>query len=321
MTELKKIEKQMETIITKDKKSWADFYLLLHRVETENLWQENYKSFTQWVKDFSVRSHTHESIIWNRKKAGQVYMNYAKKQKEKGIEVVPIQDANVSMDSLVLLDKINKYDTAKSAELAEKVMNKGITKQDLREVYKSIRPNKISNNPHLKQIEQEKKSNQSKITATEIVFTLFEKEWLGKTIERKYFKTSIENDRYKCLTEFPLYTGTSKKSRRVDVLVMENITTENAWEIHLHGIEIKVNKNDLLSDQKYTEYGEFVDFLWLAVPKELLDIAQENKPTNCGIITFTRENNKIKAEIAIKPDQLTPLRKEDTLTTLVLKLI
>lgn len=324
MNQLKKIEKEMETIITKDKQSWADFYVLLHRVETEKLWKENYNSFTQWVKDFSVRNKTHESIIWNRKKAGEVYNSYYKKQKEKGIEVVPIQEANVSMDSLVLLDKINKYNPQKSNELVEKVMNRGITKQDLREVYKSIRPKNISTNPHLKQIEpeQENHNKNNKITTQDIVTTLFEIEWISKKkIERKYFKTGIEKDRYKCLTEFPVYTGTSRKSRRIDALIVENITTENVWELNLHGVEIKISKSDLTNDMKYTEYGEFVDFLWLAIPIELLGLAKENKPTDCGVIVFKKENGKIKAEIAVIAKKINAIRREDTLTTLALKLM
>ena len=42
---------------------------------------------------------------------------------------------------------------------------------------------------------------------------------------------------------------------------IENLTTENVWDMYLHCIEIKVSKGDLLNDQKYTEYAEFVDFM------------------------------------------------------------
>lgn len=321
MENLKQVEQELTSIINLDKKNWTHFYLLLKEVEDNELWRDEYHSFTQWVKDFAIRSKTHESIIWNRKKAGQVYLNYVENQRKKGIEVPEIQNANVSADSLVLLDKINKYNPQRCAELVDKVMNKGITKKDLREVYKSVRPQIISKNPHLKQVEQRTEQNEHKITASEIVTALCSSKWLGVNIEKQYFKTSFEKDKYKILTEFPVHTGTSRKSRRVDVLIVENLTTQNAWELNLHGVEIKVSKSDLLNDTKYSEYAEFVDYLWLAIPEELAEIAKDNTFAGCGIIIFKRDGDIVTAKVGVKANKLNALRREDTLTNLVLKSI
>lgn len=325
MDSLNKIEKELSSLIDIDKKNWTHFYILLKKVEDLELWKDKYKSYTQWVKQFCTATKTHESIIWNRKKAGKVYESYAKVQKEKGIEVAPIEEVKVSSDSLVLLDKINKYDEKVASDLVDKVINKEITKKDLREVYKSIRPEnldkKIICNPRIKSVEVSEKNDidyNNKVTANEIISTLCNIEWISKDkIKRKYFKSSFEQNKYRAFTEFPVFTGTSRKSRRMDMLITENITSENIWDLHLHCIEIKVSKSDLLNDTKYTEYSEFVDYMWLAIPLELLEEAKSNKFKECGIIVVENGKAQIKQQ-AIKLDSL---RRIDTLNNIALKLI
>jgi hypothetical protein len=348
--ELKRIEHELSDLIEADKRNWTHFYILIKKVEDESLWEGKYSSFTQWVKNFCVTTKTHESIFWNRKKAGKVYESYQKIQAEKGIEVPPIEQANVSADSLVILDKINKYDQEVASQLVEKVINRDITKKDLREVYKSIRPEKPSRNPHIKFVdlsEIEEKSQESKevegiedlgkidgfdkaarldeagdqknletVTARDIVYTISDIEWLGEKPKRKYFKSSFEQNKYRIFTEFPVYVGTSRKSRRMDMLLVENIMTD-VWDLNLHCIEIKVSKSDLLNDMKYTEYAEFVDFMWLAVPDDLVEIAKSSKFNDCGIISVSKNG----AVIVEQAKKLDADRKIETLKNIALKLI
>lgn len=333
MKDLNTIENELTTLINLDKKNWTHFYLLLKEVEEQELWKDVYRSFTQWVKEFAMKTKTHESIIWNRKKAGKVYESYQRIKEQQGKYVKPIEESNVSVDSLVILDKINKYDEETASKLVDKVMEKSITKKDLREVYKTIRPENVSRAPRNVLSEEEKKNllnkrggeqpvdNQVKeiITANDIVSTLCSIEWLNvnKNTRRQPFKSAFEQNKYKSFTEFPVFTGTSKKSRRMDLLIVENITSENTWNLNLHCIEIKVSKSDLLSDTKYTEYAEFVDYIWLAIPEVLIDIARDNVPKKCGIISIKKSG----ATIIKQPIRLEPLRKVDTLSNLALKIL
>ncbi len=318
---LKSIESQLLDLINIDKKNWTNFYLLLKEIEDQELYKPKYKSFTQWVKEFCIKSKTHESIVWNRKKAGKVYESYSKQKAEQGINVKPIIESNVSVDSLVLLDKINKYDEKVASQLVDKVLNKTITKKDLREVYQSIRPSvdKISTNPHLKQVQQDKKElTDVSITANDIVSTLFNLEWLGAKPKASRFKSAFESNKSRVFTEFPLYTGTSKKSRRVDMLVSENITSQYNYDLNIHGIEIKVSKSDLLNDLKYTEYAPFVDFLWLAIPVDLVEVAQSNTFKDCGIVAI---DNDRKVTIIKKAKQLDCDMRHETLKNIILKIM
>lgn len=324
-SKLDNIEVKLIELAEIDKKNWTQFYLLLKRVEDEQLWKDEYKSFTQWVKGFSVKSKVHETVIWSRKKAGRVYESYARVQQQKGIEVQPIEKISVSADSLVLLDKINKYNEHAASDLVDKVLNKQITKKDLREVYRSIRPSVISNNPHIKKVidasrlpDDEVEVPTETITATKIVSSLCNSEWLGKKRERKFFKSAYENNKYSVFTEFPVFTGTSRKSRRIDMLIAENMTTNNVWELNLHGIEIKVSKGDLIGDNKYSEYVEFIDFMWLAIPKDLIEIAEAYIFKGCGLLAIDSSGA---VEVIHKAAKINSLRKQDTLTSIALKLI
>lgn len=333
MKEIKKIENQLKKLVEQDKNSWAKFYLLMKKVEDEELYKElDFKSFTAWLKDFAMKNKIHESVLWNKKKAGKVYESYMKTKQDQGVEVAPIEQANVGVDSLVLLDKISKKNADLGAELTEKAVNKEITRADLRNAYKTIRGdlkkdtgNKViekykvlQENGNDDTIKAEpKEENTANVTATNIVMALNNHTWLGKKEEVTGFKGRFVERKYRALTEFPVYPGTTRKSRRIDVLVAENIKAKEHYNINLHGIEIKVAKWDFLNDTKYTEYAEFVDRLWIAIPESLLDVCTENTPKGVGILIFKDGKIEIEREAKkIKPD-----RKQEALTTLALKLL
>ncbi|XZH37672.1 hypothetical protein ACSW82_16680 (plasmid) [Clostridium perfringens] len=326
--DFKACENELENLIRTDKNNWTRFYVLMEKVEKEELYkQRNFKSFTSWLKNFSLKNKIHESVLWNRKKAGKVYQQYQQLQSQKGIETEPIENIDVSMDSLVLLDKIQKKAPALGAELIEKTMNKQVTRQDLRTAYKQIRdaepPKKPGRKKKLTEEEEMAKQaefNRNNANATKITQLFTSSKWLlGYETTRKAFKVAEQQDKYISLPEFRVYTGTSTKSRRIDVLALENVTVKTKLhQLHAHGIEIKVDKHDLLNDHKYTEYAEFVHYLWLAVPRELVPLAEENAPPTVGIIAVEKDDNMIKVREAEKGE---PLRLLDTFMVATMKLM
>lgn len=321
-------EHELEDLVKNDKNNWTRFYVLMEKVEKEELYkQKNFKSFTSWLKNFALKNKVHESVLWNRKKAGRVYEQYQKLQAQKGIETAPLEEVTVSMDSLVLLDKIQKKAPALAAELVQKTMSKEVTRQDLRTAYKQIRdaepPKKPGRKKKLSEEEEQSKSaefTENNATATKITQLLKSSEWLlGFEVSRKAFKIAEQQDKYITLPEFRVYTGTSTKSRRIDVLALENVTVDTKLhQLHAHGIEIKVDKHDLLNDKKYTEYAEFVHFLWLAVPRELVELAEETSPPGVGIIAVETDDSLTKVRESEKGN---PLRLLDTFMVATMKLM
>lgn len=322
------VEKQLIDLFVTEKKNWVSIYLLLKLVEEETLWKENYNSYTQWIKEFAVRSKVHESTIWHTKKMGSVYEKYAEMRKNKGLEVDDIKNTKVSANNLVILEKISKYSPEKTEELADKIFTKEISKTDLQEIYRAVRPSKnndkISNSIVKTDNEVRTEKMKESIKASNILSSLYEYEnWLGKKKERKYFKSTYEQDKIQCFAEFPLFTGTTRHSRRIDFLCVENLTTQNLWELNIHGVEIKISEYDLLNDKKYSEYVEFLDYFYLAVPKELKEVALKNKLKSCGLLIISKNetSNKFDIEIVEVPSKLNPTRKEETLRSIVLKLL
>lgn len=341
LEELEQIEKEIKSVVDLDKKNWVRFYLLIKKVKEKDLWRvADKKSFTQWVKDLSLKTKTHESIIWNRFRAGEIYNSYVQRKKEQGIEVKSIEDTNVSADSLVILDKINKHSPKLADSLVEKVINKEIKRKDLVTAYNAIRPEKadfrtkeqmqraVSNGNETDETKDKMDLEEvrDKITAANITTILTQLKWLGKkaiTGFKGYRNKSDAdiriNEKSKVFTEFKVYTGTSRKSRRIDLLAIENLTKDQfeKHEINIHGVEIKVSKSDLLNDKKYTEYAEFVDYIWLAVPLELVDFARDTKFQECGIIAVDKYN----AVIVEQAQRLEPDMRMQTLTTATLKMM
>ena len=213
-----------------------------------------------------------------------------------------------------------------STELAEKVFNNSITGKELRQIHNSVRPIRHSDLDDLNDSDQKENEdeNSSPVNTTDILGMLFNTEsWIGTKNEsenkKNYFNSFVT--KAQLLTEFPVFTGTSRHSRRIDLFCAENITTEYPWNLNLHGVEIKISKGDLLNDHKYTEYSEFVDYLWLAVPQDLQEIAEQNKFTSCGLIVIDRKNDKLILKVIEKPKKLDPLKRGETLTSLALKLM
>ena len=273
--ELEKIERELEVMVNIDRKNWVNFYLLVKRVKEKELWKVSHaRSFTQWVKELSRNTKIHETIIWNRYKAGEVYQGYAENKRQEGEEVKDITEVKISPDSLVIVEKINKHAPKMASELIDKVLSGELKRKDLVTAYEAIRPEKPNYSKREKINFVDSNSSETsetitddeiknKITAAKIITTLSNMEWIGKEKSngfkgyREKNEMHAKKNKAHAFSEFAVYTGTSRKSRRIDVLAIENITKDEfeKHELNIHGIEIKVSKHDLINDTKYTEYS------------------------------------------------------------------
>lgn len=330
--ELINIEKELNILVEKDRQNWSSFYLLLKKVEENKMWRGIHNSFTAWVKHFANSNKVQESVIWNRKKAGEIYINYYTRKLQKQEKVDDIQSVDIAQDSLILIEKIARKDTELLDELTDKAINKELKKKDLQEAYRIIKAKKeaekklkekLNNNKDISKDEKEKILENIKdlktatLTAIDIVNALKNNDWLNVKKEgRRSFRDFYEQDKYSVFTEFPVFSGTTRNSRRIDALICENLTEER-WKLNLHSIEIKVSKSDLINDCKYTEYADFTDFIWLAISEDLVEIAKETKLDKCGILII--KDNQVK--VIEQAQRLDAARREECLSRLALKLL
>lgn len=302
-------------------------YELLKEVEEENLWLNAHHSFTAWVRYLAKSNNIHESILWKRKKQGKIYEEYEKRALEQNRIVPRMKDLQVSPDNFELIDKISQSNDRVKDDLIDKLLKNNIQRRDLKNAWNTVKAEKEKNNhkatkinayDKLKINEETQQIHQSALQAFDIILALKTPNWLKNffsiTCNSKYDKRV-----YSQFTEFAVFTATSRHSRRIDVMIAENMTCKFNYELNLHGIEIKVSKNDLLRDEKMSEYTDYCDYFWLAIPEKLLEYAENVILKDWGIIIIKEEEKR--AEIYKQAKRNEALFKQESLTTALLKLL
>ena len=101
---------------------------------------------------------------------------------------------------------------------------------------------------------------------------------------------------------------------------MENLTVaaEKAYNVHIHAVEIKVSKHDLLSDHKMQEYTDYADFFWIAVPEELKADAESIMLNKWGLITIDNEKN---LHVIKKAEFHNAIFRDKTIETALIKIL
>ena len=354
---LQQIEKEIASIVESDKTSWVKLYELIDAVDKQKLWEPDFKSFSQWIKHLATECNVHESLLWKRKKAGSIYAKFVERKQARDEYAMPMQEIKVSPDNFELIEKIAQGNNNVTDELIEQVLQGALKRSDLKNAWKTVKEEKIANgeNPFrangyesfgqkkenevvdneapaepiepIEPIEPtepvEAATPENKIKAVDVVLAMTDNDWLQQLLpddseinrEKMFYRTKRVNKNF---AEFPVFTGTSRQSRQIDLLTVENITAENPSELLLHGVEIKVSKSDLENDHKMTEYGDFVDYLWFAVPTELVEVAEKISLDSIGIIAI---NDDKKVSVIRKGEKRKPLLKQEALQTLVIKII
>jgi len=325
--ELEQIEKELSILLQVDKKNWVKIYELMKAVEAESLWANVHHSFTEWVRYLAVSNSIHESILWKRKKQGKIYEEYEKRAKQQDKSVPCMEDLKVSPDNFELIDKIAQSNEQIRDELMDKLLKNEIQRRDLKRAWDTVRTEKEAKNQKARKINaydkleinaETQQIHQSALKAVDIILALKTPLWLQNSFS---VIGNSKNDKrvYSQFAEFAVYTGTSRHSRRIDVMIMENMTCEFNYELKLHGIEIKVSKNDLLKDEKMSEYTDYCDYFWLAIPEELLEYAQSVILDGWGIIII--KGKEMKPEVYQGAKKQEALFRQESLTTALLKLL
>ena len=297
---LDEIEDKLGALVASDKKSWVEIYRILDATERFAIWAGTYRSFTQWLKAFAEKNGVHESLLWKRKKAGSFYARYEDRRRAEGKSVVAMKDVSVSPDNFEIIERIAQGNEEIEDELVEKTLRGDMGRSDLKAAWAHVKEQKgttLRSNAYTPFSQPDIQTRpEDVLTAAAIVtFIQSNNEWIkrpsvgqedhiDKYRRGKYRESRFKKPIYKCLPEFPAETGTSRHNRRIDMIVLENISTGDYSEIRLRGIEIKVSKSDLINDHKMTEYKSFCDYLYFCVPEELFKEAEDTTPESVGIL-------------------------------------
>ena len=340
---LEQIEATLQDLVASDKSSWVKIYELMEKVDNEKMYAGKYRSYTAWVNEFATKAKVHVSLLWSRKKAGKMYAEYAARAADRGELVADVHEINCSPDNFVLIEKIAGSNTAVADDLTKKVIEGNLGRKDLKNAWatvkaerskkgeKSVRVNaydKSSSSLSFLSEEGKEKGKEERedkkekedilLSASDIVLSLRDREWIPGKIEKSY-----QQDKYNVMTEFSVQTGTSRHARRIDALVIENMTPVESNRISMHGIEIKVDKSDLLGDHKMQEYIDFVDFFWLAVPETLIKEAKSIIADGWGILSISLPSSEAKNKpvVVVPAKRQNPIFREKTLEAALNKLL
>jgi hypothetical protein len=312
--QLQQVEGELQNLLKAEQSSWINVYRLMKRVETDQLWKENYKSFTQWVSHLSLVSKVHVSLIWKQKKAGEICSKYAERNGK------TLDEMKVSPDNAVLAAKIAKGNVEVEDDLMDKIVHGELSRSDLKNAWATVKAeNDATKNNDNEDVNSdiEEGGNQEStptITAKDIVLALQRASYWKPNYEAN--QTNFNRTRtnyYYHTTEFPVYTGTSRNSRRIDYLIASN--DEDEHHVTLYGIEIKVSKYDLINDHKMLEYRDFVDYLYFAVPEDLKEVVEEivDPEAGIGIITINEKHELTIAKSAKLSDAPSKFESLETL--------
>lgn len=143
---LKTIETEISVILSDSMKSWIDLYLLLEQVREGELYKPEHRSFTAFIRHIADINNVHESILWQRRKAGKVYRRYQQIKAQQGTSTKAIEElkeSKVSPETLELCQKIAQSDNEVFANLIEKAIAGEVTRDSLRQTYATMRDKQI----------------------------------------------------------------------------------------------------------------------------------------------------------------------------------
>ena len=323
-SKLKRIEAELTESVRQDNVTWQRCYELMNAVDTGKLYEEEgLKNFTAWVNQMADIIGCHVSLLWSRLKAGRTYSEYAKRARAAGREVPELAEAPLSPDTLKLCSTVAGSDGAALDNLIDKSLSGALSRTDLRVAAKAKReraPEHVGTR-HSAEADRAARENGNAaptpaLTAAEIVLALqTSSAWVGKADETKYIER-----KYHVFTEFRADTGSSRAARRFDVLAVETLTLSERDAVRLHGVEIKVSKEDLLGDHKMQEYGDFCDAFYIAVPDmpEMLEVVESYRLPAWGVLAISSEGAlRVVHAAALAPG----LMRDKTLAAAIIKLI
>lgn len=279
-----KLDKASDTVIelmSRDtEKNWVDLYLAIAEVEEEQLYRPEYKSITAWGKALAERGGFHLRELWRRKRAGETYREYERRKEALGknaqpLEQITTQTKSVNPRNLETIVKIAGGDKKMEERLIDQLAAGKIGRSQLEGMWESAKGAgaKTRKNQYDEATQDDVQSRA--MTAARIVAAI-QNANDGTWLPEEHKKRPWIKDKYRVFTEVPVYTGSTDRPARIDAVTIETFGCEYMTDVVVHAIEIKVSESDLMRDVKMGEYADFADYMWLAVPEELKEAAENH---------------------------------------------
>lgn len=313
-----------------DETGWQAMAGVLGQVEDEGLWKQGgWHSYSAWIKSFAQKVGKSESLLWKYGKARKAYRAAVKAVPS----LPPMAETKASAEAVITAEKICGNDGKALAGLIGKVECGKLGAKDLREMWKSARKvTGVRTSRHQAKPDAAATGGDAEMTrkltaalAAQAGAWIWGVETAEQAEQRK--KEQAKRDYLtrdavcvRTLTEFPVRVETAERARQIDLaaVVVENQTTADWMDVSLHGVEVKVSLSDFERDQKMGDYALFMDYMYLAVPLDLVAEVQDGVPVEWGIIGYDPAADRV--TVLREPERLDAPRRESALMTAIVKL-
>ncbi|EIR4022346.1 hypothetical protein LWX94_002668 [Enterococcus faecalis] len=309
---LRKIEHEIEEILSKDTHSWVRLYELIREVEYSKLWRNEYSSFTQWIKHLAYVTGVTESLIWKRKKAGEIYFDYQQRARSRGVSVPNIEDVEVSPDNFELVEKISQGNSQIKDELMQQVLAKDIKRSDLLNTWATIKTIQAKEGRGIVKKNRYSKidsSDEQIFTISDFAFALSDSSWLQSTHNSYQKGKSV----YKLVPDFSFYSSLLMRQITLDFMLLENVSSKYTQELNTHSIEIVLSDNNLNNVILNTK----TNYSWVVAPEDILPIAYKKLPEGIGLLKISSERKVQVVKHAILAKEVSKL---DILQAFIVKI-
>lgn len=280
------VEEELQPLLQERRATWPRMAELMIVTDVERLWEEGgYESFTKWLENFSEQMGVTPGYLWQILKAGRAYADYQDRAEEAGIATDDMSTLSVSAEALALCEKISCDDPEVADYYIQKVLDDGISTQELKQTWADVREKKEKaeaagatvNTKELKS-EEYSKQNEFKTLAKKTLRT----KWLVAALEASsstYLQRgTVEKPKAKIVSDVKI------NEVKIPELMIENCSGHDTTDIKLHAIAL-----GKAEDQSISKYA---DFCWVLVD----DSEESNTPDKWGMLQLSEEYNPEKEE-------------------------
>ncbi len=280
---LLQIEHQLMRHAQAERRRWQEIAALLMQVDKERLWEGQAPSFTAWLQGMARRADLQESVFWRCLKAGRIYLELS------GRDSLGV-DLTVSAESLELVDKIRRHaPKVVSAEVLNRTLDGDLSRTELRQVWSTYKAaaggttdrGRLPHDPQARaetldakraqwEAEKRKPENRAEVRRGELVTAFRAFDWVGP------------HDQARIETRIVGLTG------RLAALGVVRRRSDAAGALEVHGLWTCVSHPELADFEYAAPAG--IDFMWLAIPDELAEVAPGKAPRLLGLLTMKRKD-------------------------------
>lgn len=302
---LEQIEDELARLLIEGKQRWQRMATLIMHVDQHQLWRQRTETFSGWVHLMAARVGVKSSHLWRCLKAGRYYEALQRQAQSEGRPTLPNLEAiTASPESLELCEKIARVASDRVTRvLVDRAVSGDVTRKELRQLWELYRPATLGQTARGRGatplVDHGVDSTRDAHMRTETISKLriAAGEWLGQGL-------GIEHHRIWTHVNVPMppptlhaVPGGHQQPDRVpprrpeqsvyrafDAVVL--VHTKDQLFPQLHGFMIHTGIGTPISDGEYADFSAYVDHMWVAVPRLIMEKQRPLWPTCVGVVVI-----------------------------------